>query len=598
MLANDKNKVLLTALGKRPADLVIINGTLIDVYTKRVIPERSVALCGEYIAYTGPDASHTIGRHTRIIDAGGRILSPGYIDSHTHIEKYWDINEFLKYALVGGTTSYITNLNSYGLAAGKRGVEAFLSQIRDVPVDIRCLVPSLVSLSPAVQGQYIDRDGLAALLGDEKIAGIGESYWQEVIGGAGSRFLASMETVEAAGKIIEGHGAGAADKKLAAYTATGVRSCHEAITSEQVLQRLEMGLYAMVREGDIRRDLDILLPIIDGIDTSRVILVTDGTNPAALIEDGYFVDVLQKAVDMGIDPVRVISMATLNPATYLGIDHQVGGIATGRLANILILPGLDRLRPDLVIARGQVVAENGVMTVSLPSCPPQPFLFDTVKIPEITVALLRTPQGENKSTVRCLDIDAGGLVTTEGFCDAPVCSGDFVQNPDQDLLKLVFMERVSGNGEYFTGFVRGWGANKGAVATTLCWDASGVVAVGAVDEDLALAMNTVANMRGGIVVVVEGTIIFSMPFPVAGYVSTNPMTELAQGFRHFQALMTSLGCPLDFALRTIGTLTSAAIPFFKVNEKGYYRFREKQTIGYLTDPPEPSNLQSPAGGGA
>lgn len=583
MSAREKKRVMLTALGKRPADLVIINGTLMDVYTKRVIPKRSVALCGEYIAYTGPDASHAIGTHTRIIDAGGRILSPGYIDSHTHIEKYWEITEFLKYALVGGTTSYITNLNSYGLAAGKKGIDAFLSQIRDVPADIRCLVPSLVSLSPAVQGQSIERDGLAALLGDEKIAGIGESYWQEIIGGAGSRFLASMETVEAAGKIIEGHGAGAADKKLAAYTATGVRSCHEAITSEQVLQRLEMGLYAMIREGDIRRDLDILLPIIDAIDTRRVILVTDGTNPAALIEDGYFVDVLQKAVDMGIDPAGVIRMASLNPATYLGIDHQVGGIAPGRLANILILPGLDRLRPDLVIAGGQVVAENGVMTVSLASLPPQPFLLETVKIPEVTIALLRTPQGENKSTVRCLDIDAGGLVTTEGVCAAPTDAGAFVQNPEKDLLKLVFMERVTGNGEHFTGFVRGWGAKKGAVATTLCWDASGVVAVGAADDDLALAMNTVARMQGGIAVAVDGTIVIRMPFPVAGYVCPWPMTELAQGFDRFQALMTSLGCPFEFALRTIGTLTSAAIPFFKVTEKGYYRFREKRTIGYLTD---------------
>jgi adenine deaminase len=290
---------------------------------------------------------------------------------------------------------------------------------------------------------------------------------------------------------------------------------------------------------------------------------------------------------MGIDPVRVISMASLNPATYLGIDRQVGGVAPGCLGNILILPDLDQLRPDIVIAKGQVVAENGVMTVSLRSRAAQPFLFDTVKIPEIPVSLLRTPQGENKSTVRCLDIDAGGLVTTEGVCSAPACSGSFVQNPDQDLLKLVFMERVTGNGEHFTGFVRGWGVKKGAVATTLCWDASGVIAVGAVDGDLALAMNTVTRMRGGIAVAVEGTIIFSMPFPVAGYVSTRPMTELAEGFGRFQALMTSLGCPLDFALRTIGTLTSAAIPFFKVTEKGYYRFREKETIGYLTDSPEP-----------
>ncbi|MFZ7126656.1 MAG: adenine deaminase C-terminal domain-containing protein [Desulfobacterales bacterium] len=586
MPESQKKRLMLTALGKMAADLVITGGTLIDVYTQRVIPRRSIALCGPSIAYVGPDASHTIGRDTHIIDADGRVLSPGYIDSHTHIDKYWLTTEFLRYAMPGGTTSYITNLSSYGLA-GRKGIEAFLSQIEDLPVDIRCLVPPLVSLSPAVRSRCIDHHGLAALLRDEKVIGIGESYWQELVNGDGARVLKLMETVEAAGKVIEGHGAGAVDKKLAAYTATGVGSCHEAITPGDLLQRLEMGLYAMVREGDIRRDLKILPPIIDTIDTRRVILVTDGTNPEALVRHGYFVDVLQKAVDMGLDPVRVVSMATLNPATYLGIDHQVGGLAPGRMGNILILPDLHRLRPEVVIAKGQVVAENGRAAVSLPSQPPRTFLLDTVRIPEVTAERLRTPQIGHDAMVRCLNIDAGGLVAREAICEAPALSGAFVQDPEHDLLKLAFMERVTGNGECFTGFIRGWGARKGAVATTLCWDACGVIAAGADDGDMALAMNTVARMRGGVAVAVDGTVLFSMPFPVAGYVSTLPMTDLAEGFGRFQALMKSLGSSLDFALRTLGTLTSAAIPFFRITEKGYYRFKERQTIGYRMDTSEP-----------
>lgn len=577
----DMQRLMDTALGKRPADLVVRDGTLMDVYTGRLLPGRSVAVSGEWIAQVGPDLGYAVGPETRVIEADGRVICPGFIDAHTHLINYFNIREFLSYAVPSGVTCLIAEIECYGFILGAEGVRIFIEQTEASPIKIYTLVPPMVSLSPAAQSLMITPEQLAGLFEDPRVIGLGESFWQAPVLQSDQRILALIRETHKAGRSVQGHAAGAFDRKLAAYASIGVESCHEAISTEDVLNRLEMGFYAMIREGDIRRDLEIILPLKDKIDFRRVILVTDGTNPSLLIGNGYLKDVVQKAVDLGIDPMEAVRMVTLNPAEHLGLDKLTGGIAPGRHADLLILPDARTIRPQWVISKGRVVAQEGRMTVPIPAARYPDRLMNTVRAPAVPSSALVVPEScaDREGMVRTLDIQPGGLVAREGRARPRPVSGYLAADPADDLLKIFFMERISGRGEAFIGFVRGWGQKRGAVASTLCWDTGGIIGIGENDEDLASAVNRLIEIQGGSVIVVDGERKLEIPLRAGGYVSELKMPELAERQGRFQEIMTSLGTGLDFAHLTLSVLTTPAIPFIRMTEKGYYRFREGDIVG-------------------
>ncbi|EFK07676.1 putative adenine deaminase [delta proteobacterium NaphS2] len=582
-MENGKNLRQLAdvALGKTPADVVIKNGVLMDVYTGRMVPGRSVAMAGEWISYVGPDADYAIGPETHVIDAGGRVICPGYIDAHTHLANYADFSDSLAYAVPSGVTAVLTEIDSYAFALGKEGVNAFLTQTESCPIKVYVAVPSMVSLSPATEPIRITNEQLSELFTHPRVIALGESYWQEAILTDDDSVLDLMAEARKMRKSIQGHAAGAFDRKLAAYVATGVESCHEAISTEDVINRLEMGLYAMIREGDIRRDLEIILPLRDKVDFRRMILVTDGTNPDFLLEKGYLQDVVQKAVDLGVAPMDAVRMVTLNPAEHLGLDNLIGGVAPGRYADLLLLGDFKNMKPEMVISKGRIVAEKGHMCISIPDADPPEIFLNTVNVEPISPADLQIPESlsDEAGQIRSIDIQPGGLVAREGR-GVPVVSGKYLMaDPEKDLLKIVFVERISGKGEKFAGFVRGWGQRRGGIATSTCWDAGGIVGIGENDEDLAAAVNRVIEMQGGMTLVVEGRLEAEIPFPSGGYVSDLKIPQLALRLKEFQNVMVSLGFIHDYALLALSVMTGAAIPFIRMTEKGYYRFRENDFVG-------------------
>ncbi|MEJ2586248.1 MAG: adenine deaminase C-terminal domain-containing protein [Deltaproteobacteria bacterium] len=570
-----------TALGNEPADTVIRNGILLDVYSGRMIPQRSVAVKGKWIAYVGPDAAHCIDEGTHVIEADGRIISPGYIDAHTHLSYEFDLTDFLIKAIPGGATTYITEVESYAFVSGAEGLRIFLEQSRDRPVKIFTLLPPMVTLSPAARSHYITREEAKKLLAAEQIIGLGESYWQGAILTSDDRILELILETRRAGKSVQGHAAGAMDRKLAAYGAAGALSCHESISTDDVLSRLEMGFFVMIREGYIRRDLGIISSIAHELDTRRLGLITDGTSLELLSEKGYFVDVIQKAVDLGLDPVRVVQMVSINPAEHLGIDHLTGGISPGRMADMLLLPGAGDMRPDLVISEGRVIAEQGHCTVPLSRVPHPPHFMKTMRIGLLSPSELKVPAESTRKdgSVRTIDIQENGLVTREGAAGAPVIDGALSADPAHDVCKCVFIERATGRGQKFIGFVRGWGQKRGAVATSLCWDSAGLIAIGTHDDDLAAAINRVIEMQGGTALIHDGNPLVMVPCEAGGYVSSLPFETLTAEMAQFQKILKGLGSPLHSAHLTLCTLTAAAIPFIRMTEQGYARFREGDVVG-------------------
>jgi adenine deaminase len=577
----DNRRLVETALGDTPADMVIRDGTLADVYTGRMIPHRSIAVAGKWIAYVGQDADYTIGEKTRVIEAGGGVIAPGYVDSHTHLASFYTIPNFLSFAIPGGTTTYITEAEAYAFGLGAKGFGAFLEQIRNQPVKIFCLIPPMVTISLAARPLLITAEEARGFLQDELTIGLGESYWQNTILPPDDRILALIRETMKAGKSVQGHAAGATDRKLAAYAAAGVVSCHEAVSPEDVAARLEMGYGTMIREGYIRRDLESLRPLIGKIDMRRCTLSTDGTDPSLLLSQGYFADVVQKAVAMGLAPIEAIRMATLNPAALLGLDHLLGGIAPGRYADVIILPDPATMTPDLVLSAGKVVAKGGKVLVPLRQTPHPAPLYETIKAPMLRLGQFSVSASScsQPNRVRTMDIQANGLVAREGQAEVTSHDGYIYADAAHDLLKAVFIERVSGTGERFIGFVRGWGMKQGAVATSLAWDASAIVAVGTNDQDLTAAINRVIELQGGTALVVDGLLRVEIASPIAGYLAEMRIEDLASALTDLQTAIAQLGTILPNAFLTLATMTSAAIPFIRITEKGYFRFRENDYVG-------------------
>ena len=577
----DNRNLVEAALGNKKADLVIRNGELVDVYTGRVLPKYSVAVCGSWITFVGPDADYAIGESTRVIDAEGRIISPGFVDGHAHVASFFDIADLLKYAIPGGTTTYITEVESYGFGLGVQGFKMFLDQIKDRPVKFYCTVPAMVSTSPASGHFAIQPDEIRELLKREEVLGLGESYWQNAILTPDNRILELMQETVKAGKSVQGHAAGAAGKRLAAYACAGAESCHESVSPEDILHRLEMGFWTFLRHGYIREDVGSLKTLIGKIDLGRCILCTDGIDAEFLLKHGYFNDGIQYAINLGVPPVEAIRMSSLNCAELYHMDHLIGGIAPGRYADILILPSLAEIKPEIVISNGSVIFEKEKVTAELRRIPYNKKIFKTVHVPLTRQKDFVVPASSCSmpGMLRTIDIQSNGLVAKEGLAEVVVENGKILADPVNDVLKLVCIDRATGRAEMFIGFVRGIGMKSGAVATTQAWDASAIIAAGANDEDISLAVNTVIQHQGGTVITAGGAISVDIPFPVAGYVSNAPVEEIHAGMMDFQKKMEELGSKLRSAHLTLVTLTSAAIPFIRITEKGYFRFRENDYVG-------------------
>jgi len=571
----DMEMLKRVSLGEEKADLVISGGDLVNVYSGELLKGYSIAVKEKWIACVGSDADRTVGPETEVVDASGKVLIPGFVDGHAHMILYCRPDEVLRYAMMSGTTTIITEIMELIYPLGCSGLIEWLDNLQDQPVKVFATVPPSITFSKDAQKRAPRVGELMELLRREEVLGVGEGFWQEVLRGDTIFPALSAEALRLR-KTVEGHAAGCRAEKLSAYVDFGVSSCHESISAEEVLEKLRLGICVMIREGSIRRELEAIAKIRDmPLDFRHLALVSDGSDPRDLIENGYMESVVQHAINLGFDPIVSIQMATLNPAEHFGLDNVLGGIAPGKHADILIIPNLQSIKPETVISKGLIIAQDGELKVK-PREVSLPFIGLEgmgVKSPDFTV---RT-EGKNVVKVRVMD-QVSELVTREAFLELKPQDGELRADPENNLLKV---SHISCDGRIFTGFIKGHGFGAGALATSNVWETFGITVVGANEEDMASAVNRIYELGGGVVLYVDGQLQAELPLPIGGLITRLSMEETAQRLNAIQGKAEALGFRYPDAALTLATLTSPAIPFLRISEDGLVEVRSGRVVEWL-----------------
>jgi adenine deaminase len=576
-------ELMKVALGEAEADLAIINGSIVNVYTGEVVEGASILIKGDKIAYVGNDVGKATGSSTRVIDAAGKTLIPGLIDGHTHIDSILSISEVLRYAIQGGTTTIITETSTIFSALGYEGVTQFLKSARNQPIKVFITAPPMVTLSPVTEEHALSVKQLRNLLRRREVIGLGEPYWGEVVNGNQRVLDLITETINR-GKKVDGHSSGARGSKLQAYISSGVSSCHEPITVEEVIERLRLGLFILIREGEVRRELKAISPIKDeNIALSRLAIATDGLDPSQLVSDGYMEFIVQKAINLGFSPVQAIQMTTINVAQHFALDDVIGGIAPGKYADIVIIPDLRTIRAEYVISNGQIVARNGQPLV-LPREHryPQSIQNSIHLTKNFTTSDFAIPVESSRNQVKVRLIDqVTNLVTREEFIDMPVSDGQLKPDVSRDILKVAAIERTYWTGKSFVGLIRGIGLKRGAIAASDVWDCGNIIVVGADETDMARAVNRVKELGGGIVVCAGNRILTEIAFPVAGGISIQPAETIVGKLRDIQQAAADLGCNLSDIRLALVVLPTPAIPFLRICESGLFNLRQNSFVDLI-----------------
>jgi adenine deaminase len=574
----DSKTLMQVALGQEKADLTVVNANLANVYTGELVNDCTISIKGKWIAYVGKDQQHTIGSKTQVIDAEGKTVIPGLIDGHTHLAWLSTPGEFLKYAMRGGTTTIVTETLEPFMVAGYEGVSDFLESLKKQPIKILATAPAMISISHAVS--KISEKTLQDLLDRDDIIGLGESYWQAVLQDP-DLMLPRFQQTLLAGKKLEGHTAGASEKKLSAYIANGITSCHEPINADQVVERLRLGLHVMAREGAVRKDLDEIAKITkQAIDLRRLILVSDSISPQDLMENGYMESIVQKAIDCGFEPMTAIQMTTLNVAEHFSLDHLIGGIAPGRYADLAIIPDIATIDAEMVISNGQIIAQDGKLLI-----PPRKHSFskdslNTIKLPrdlEPSDFMIRAPGNTQNVQIRVIRM-VTDLVTSEEEMKWPVANGQLNVDLEKDIVKIAAIDQTHNPGKLFVGLLQGFGLQSGAIACSAAWDTSDIVVIGANDADMAFAVKRIRELQGGTVVCETEKILTELPLPVFGILSDLPLESIDRKFKAVAKAAKDLGVPFPEPVLSLIALTGAAIPYLRICEEGLVNLKNGATL--------------------
>jgi adenine deaminase len=512
-----------------------------------------VAICGDKIAGVGD-----YGKAREVVDVGGRYIAPGLINGHIHPESSMlDISQYARAVVPHGTTALVTDLHEIANVSGLAGIRYILNRARRLPLDLFLMAPSCVPATDReTSGASLGPDEIGQLLKLKECLGLGEVMnFPGVIGGD-KAVLKKIGLAE--GKIIDGHAPGLSGQNLSAYIAAGIYSDHESVSLDEAREKLGQGMWLMLREGSAEKNLAALLPLVTNKTWPRCLLVVDDRSCVDLLKDGDIDGVVRKAIRLGLDPVRAIQMATINPAEYFR-RAGLGAVAPGYTANLIVLGDLADFKIEQVFYRGRLVAREG--KALFPSPRADRGLKDTIRIKPFTTDRLKfTARGETEPVI---EITPGQIITKKKMEKIGA-----VPDLERDILKLVVVERHKTTGNVGVGLVGGFGLKKGALASSIAHDSHNIIAVGTSDQDILVAVKEIERLKGGLVTAAGGRVLASLALPVAGLLSDQPLEVVVNKLEKLEKTAAGLGTKLDSPFATLSFLALPVIPEIRLTDRG------------------------------
>jgi adenine deaminase len=566
------------AMGRLPADLVILNGKWVCVQTGEIIPGSDVAIKDGHVAYVGEDAHHAIGRDTQVIDAKGRYLVPGLLDGHMHVESGMvTVTEFVRAVAVRGTTGMFVDPHEIANVFGLKGVKLMVDEARDQPIHVWVQMPSCVPSAPGLEtpGVTIGPQEVEQAMQWKGVIGLGEMMNYPAVVQGDARLLEEMSITHAHNKIIGGHYP-SPDLGLPfhGYAAAGADDDHEGVHLEDAVERVRQGMKAMLRYGSAWHDVASQVGAIThlGLDPRHFLLVTDDSHVQTLSHEGHMDRVLRHAIAQGLPPMTAIQMMTINTAEHFGLAREMGMIAPGRWADVVLVKDLSNFKADVVIARGKIIAQNGKLTVDLPKRTYPAWATNSVKLKKaVRGSDFKIPVKTQKPNVKAniIGVIENQAPTRHLICDVPVAGGEIHADLQQDIAKIACVQRHSGMSGITLGLVSGFGfETKCAVASTVAHDSHHMIVVGTDDDSMALAANTLAGCGGGQVVVKNGKVIGQVELRIAGLMSDEQADVVAKKAETVLKGFRSCGCQLNNPNMQLSLLALVVIPELRISDMG------------------------------
>src|SRR5437899_1515301 len=491
------------AMGESKADIVLKNCKLINVYSRELIPQTHVAIAKDRIAYVGRDASHTIGSKTAVIDLEERYLTPGFADPHIHIDQYILPSELAKKALLCGTTTLFSDPIDIVSVCGYRGFREFVKMTENLPIRVFHVIPGGLPVDRKFShSRTMSKEEERRAFDLDNVVGLGEVFSWTKVTTRDPRTIQSIATMLQNNGIVNGHTAGASDKKLNAYIASGIFSCHEPIDYDQVIERLRLGMWIMMREGSIRRDLDKIIPNVISRKTNidRLMFCTDGVTPKDLTQFGLIDHCIRKSVMLGIDVIDAISIASKNCFEYYNMSKEYGGIAPGKMADILVFDDLEKIKPNKVFVGGTLVVAHGEMVFKPAKNNIAKWLTRTVKTRrKFTEKDFVIPSKQSSVQALVIKLETE-IITKKDQEELLVRDGNVVASSEKDVCKVVAVDRTFGTGKYAVGFVKNFGADIGAFGCTQSFHENDMIILGSNEKDMAFVENKLTKKQGGMLV--------------------------------------------------------------------------------------------------
>jgi adenine deaminase len=559
----DLARRLAVARGDEIADVVIEGGKVFSVFTREWL-DTEIAICDGYVAGLGSYAGK------EVVHARGRYVVPGLIDAHMHLETVkLLVDEFARLVLPMGTTTVVADPHEIANVLGTDGIHWLADVADEVPLDIFFMASSCVPASKFESPRRaLTLGDLQGLLRRRRVIGLAEmmNYPGVVSGDPHELDKLGLESSH-----VDGHAPGLLGPGLQAYVAAGIRSDHECYSAEEGRQRLRAGMWVLIREATAARNLEALAPLVAEFGPHRLALCTDDREPEHIAEVGHMNHVVRSAVELGISPEDALMMATLNPALWHGL-REFGALAPGYVADLLLLPDLESFEPDVVLKRGAPVEEY-------PSPAVPEWVRNTVRVAPTTSNDFAIPW--EGGAARVIGLIEGQIVTDDLREEPKVEDGFAVADPERDVLKIAVVERHLGTGRIGLGFVKGFGLERGAIATSLAHDAHNIVVVGVDDGDMARAVGRLSETGGGLVVIADRGVQAELPLPVAGILSDAPFEEVVELSDACLAAVRELGCEFPAPFQTLSFLALSVIPRLKITDRGLIDVDAFEVVGLV-----------------